>query len=260
MKLKLLLCAYLCFHIIIGYSQSITLTSVDPNCFNNNTMTSTTSNGGTPNRRIYTGLAAGGQATTVRWATNRWEVQVDLGSIFVVYINSSTSAPNAPSTGWLDAMNTACGNLTSSVVLRVELTQFDAQNTEGGKTNLTWATASETNNKGFDIERSRDGETFQTIGNVKGIGKAANYNFVDANPFGGINYYRLKQVDFDGTETLSKVVTTSTTPKGNSKIKIFPTNTEGSLFIESGQLTIDNVQVFNSVGQLVLSRDRKSVV
>ena len=105
----------------------------------------------------------------------------------------------------------------------------------------------------FVIERSRDGTNFSTIGTVKAQGKAGTYTFVDAQPFNGINYYRLKQVDFDGTETLSKVVTTSTTAKGNSKIKIFPSHTEGSLSIESGALAIDNIQVFNNVGQLVLS-------
>ena len=140
----------------------------------------------------------------------------------------------------------------SLIVVPIELISFTAT-TEGSKTNLTWATASEINNKGYDIERSRDGQDFQSIGTVKGIGKAANYNFVDANPYNGINYYRLKQVDFDGKETLSKVVSVTTTGKGTSKIKIFPTNTEGSVSIESGQLTVDNVQVFNNVGQLVLS-------
>ena len=139
-------------------------------------------------------------------------------------------------------------------VLPVELLTFEGKNTEGGN-RLTWQTASEVNNKGFDIERSRDGQDFQSIGTVKGIGKAANYNFVDANPYNGINYYRLKQMDFDGKETLSKVVTTSTTAKGTSKIKIFPTNTEGSISIDNGGLTIDNIAVYNHVGQLVLTNN-----
>ena len=98
--------------------------------------------------------------------------------------------------------------------LPVEMTTFTAKTVE--KTNvLNWATASETNNKGYDIERSRDGNTFQSIGNVKGIGKAANYNFVDVNPYNGVNYYRLKQMDFDDKETLSKVI--SIQIKGNDR-------------------------------------------
>ena len=180
--------------------------------------------------------------------------------VVMTYTGTKTGAftnSNFPIAGGKYANITVSGGnvtlgITNAMVLPVELVNF-AANTEGSKTNLTWATASETNNKGFDIERSYDGTNFSTIGTVKAQGKAGTYTFVDAQPFNGINYYRLKQVDFDGTETLSKVVSVTTTGKGTSKIKIFPTNTEGSIFIESGQLTIDNVQVFNNVGQLVLS-------
>ena len=141
---------------------------------------------------------------------------------------------------------------SNAPIVPVELLDFAAIPSLKGNL-LTWQTASEINNKGYDIERSYDGTTFTTIGNVKGIGKAANYNFVDANPYNGINYYRLKQMDFDGKETLSKVVSVTTTGKGTSKIKIFPTHTEGSISIDNGGLTIDNIAVFNHVGQLVLT-------
>ena len=147
----------------------------------------------------------------------------------------------------------------SAIVLPIELTSFTA-NTEGSKTNLTWATASEINNQGFDIERSYDGVNFTAIGNVKGIGKAANYNFVDANPYDGINYYRLKQMDFDGKETRSKVISVQSKGNGTSKIKIFPSHTEGVVLITNYELGIRNdasdmnmVSVYNHVGQLVLT-------
>ncbi len=144
-------------------------------------------------------------------------------------------------------------NFTGSV-LPVELTSFIAT-TEGPKNNLIWATASETNNKGFDIERSYDGTNFSTIGTVKAQGKAGTYTFIDAQPFNGINYYRLKQMDFDGKETLSKVVSVTTKGKGTSKIKIFPTNTEGVVLITNYELGITTVAVFNQLGQLVLTNN-----
>ena len=221
----------------------------------------------------------GGPATsppgTVVVNTNSYAVNIETGSKYrgstvcsgtakacndMINTASSwgTAATTTPSTTALTGLTTpaafyaATPNTFGGSVLPVELVHF-AANTEGSKTNLTWATASETNNKGFDIERSYDGTNFSTIGTVKAQGKAGTYTFVDAQPFNGINYYRLKQVDFDGTETLSKVVTTSTTAKGNSKIKIFPSHTEGSLSIESGALAIEHIQVFNNVGQLVLT-------
>ena len=132
--------------------------------------------------------------------------------------------------------------------LPVEMTTFTAKTVE--KTNvLNWATASETNNKGYDIERSRDGNTFQSIGNVKGIGKAANYNFVDVNPYNGVNYYRLKQMDFDDKETLSKVI--SIQIKGNDrKLKAYPNPVSNVLAIET-EATGD-YQIINILGQIIL--------
>lgn len=73
---------------------------------------------------------------------------------------------------------------------------------------LAWATASEKNNSHFDILRSGDGKTFIKIGEVKGAGTtdaAHNYAFTDKNALPGVSYYQLKQVDFNGNSTLSKI-------------------------------------------------------
>ncbi len=90
----------------------------------------------------------------------------------------------------------------------VELTHFTAKPV-GQTVQLDWSTASELNNKGFEIEHSSDGRTFKQIGWVKGNGNTAatsTYEFVDNQPNRGINYYRLKQLDFDDVSEYSKVV------------------------------------------------------
>jgi hypothetical protein len=77
---------------------------------------------------------------------------------------------------------------------------------------LTWSTSSETNNSGFEIERSLDGSSFETIGFVKGAGnsnKTISYLFTDANLAHPIAYYRLKQTDFDGKFDYSETITVS---------------------------------------------------
>jgi hypothetical protein len=81
------------------------------------------------------------------------------------------------------------------------------------KTNLlNWSTASETNNRGFELQRSANGNDFTSITfvNSKAIGGNSsaqlNYSFSDITPLGGTNYYRLKQVDKDGRFAMSKVV------------------------------------------------------
>lgn len=84
--------------------------------------------------------------------------------------------------------------------LPVELLTFTAQSWNDF-VSLMWATATETNNDFFTIQRSHDGLTFHDIGRVKGRGfssRIARYTFEDVAPVSGISYYRLKQTDYDG--------------------------------------------------------------
>ncbi len=90
----------------------------------------------------------------------------------------------------------------------VEMTTFTAKFINKGVT-LTWSTATETNNKGFEIERKSENTEWTKIGFVNGFGtttEAREYTFTDKNLAVGKYSYRLKQVDFDGTFDYSKVV------------------------------------------------------
>jgi hypothetical protein len=106
--------------------------------------------------------------------------------------------------------------------LPVEMATFTAS-ASGETVTLDWATASETNNAGFDIERSTDGATFEKIGFRAGAGttaEAQSYRFVDRDmPFVGELFYRLRQVDVDGTETLSDAVSVRLTP---TRLELLP--------------------------------------
>jgi hypothetical protein len=134
------------------------------------------------------------------------------------------------------------------VVLGIELLSFDV-NTEGGKNNLAWTTASEVNNSHYDIERSTDGNTFHSIGQVKGNNKPSSYQFVDNQPF-ATSYYRLRQIDFDGTETVSKVVSVEQKGKGKG-LKAYPNPVSNTLTIESTEGGY--FQILNLLGQQVLT-------
>jgi hypothetical protein len=73
---------------------------------------------------------------------------------------------------------------------------------------LSWQTATEKNNAGFDIERSTDSTAFSKIGRVKGNGtttQSHSYTFTDKTASGTV-YYRLKQTDYDGSATYSSTV------------------------------------------------------
>jgi hypothetical protein len=92
-------------------------------------------------------------------------------------------------------------------VVPVELTSF-AANAAGRNVDLSWTTATETNNQGFHIERSNGGE-FEAVGFVAGHGtttETRTYVYTDKNIPAGSYSYRLKQVDYDGTFEYSDVV------------------------------------------------------
>lgn len=93
--------------------------------------------------------------------------------------------------------------------LPVELLNFQAKRQDAATVNLNWATATETNNQGFYIERMLELEqVFEPIAFVDGQGTTVNtthYHHKDENAYTGVTYYRLKQVDFDGTVTYSDI-------------------------------------------------------
>ena len=118
----------------------------------------------------------------------------------VVAANETPGAPN-------NAANTAF-IATFACPLPIELFHFGATALDD-RVRVEWSTASERNNDLFIVERSADGERFLAIGTVPGAGNSAmmrNYIFDDATPLQGTSYYRLRQVDFDGTGSLSNMV------------------------------------------------------
>jgi hypothetical protein len=89
---------------------------------------------------------------------------------------------------------------TTPTALPVSLIYFKAV-PAGGTVNLTWATATEINNDHFEVERSKDGKTFEKIGVVNGAGNSKvrkEYSYTDRDMQKGVVYYRLRQVDMNG--------------------------------------------------------------
>ncbi|WP_160328144.1 GEVED domain-containing protein [Solirubrum puertoriconensis] len=119
--------------------------------------------------------------------------------------------------------------------LPVELIAFDARSQAGGVVRTEWRTASEKQNNRFEVERALDGRTFERIGTVAGRGTTSgptNYGFTDANaaqlprPL----YYRLRQVDDDGTSSLSQVRVVA--GPSSLAVGLFPTFTQGSVTLD----------------------------
>ena len=134
--------------------------------------------------------------------------------------------------------------------LPVELTRFDAT-AKGQGVSVEWATASEKNNDHFDIQRSATGEGFATIGTVKGQGNSSSaheYAFTDGHPQAGQTYYRLRQVDADGSTSYSPIVAV----KRTTDAAAYPNPTAGSITLPASSDPV-RYRVLNSVGQTLLS-------
>lgn len=129
--------------------------------------------------------------------------------------------------------------------LPVELMFFNA-NMSTSNVQLHWATASETENSHFVIERASSDLVFSEIGRRTGAGESnviVNYRFSDNSPLNGTSYYRIVQVDYDGTETTSRALAihSSFTSAG---INVFPNpSNTGTISLEYYHPEVDKLKV-----------------
>ena len=142
--------------------------------------------------------------------------------------------------------------------LPVELTSFEAVLVNTNKVILRWTTASEENNKHFIVERSIDGKDFEPIGVVTGNGTTSlvnSYMLEDADPFYGHNYYRLKQVDFDGQYEFSHVETVIISGDELPELVLYPNpvQTRTTLRVVTPFENDTTIEIVNTSGNVVKS-------
>ncbi len=132
---------------------------------------------------------------------------------------------------------------------------------------LDWQTATEINNSHFDVEWSTDGLEFQKIGEVQGNGTTTDvhfYDFLHENPCRDVfikrHYYRLRQVDLDGTYEYTNTIQVTFEQSNSSTIKIFPNPAAHYLNIESEDLIGETMQFFSINGQLIKEFQHQSLI
>ena len=116
---------------------------------------------------------------------------------------------------------------------------------------LTWRTETETNNAGFEIQKSTDGIQWQRIGWQAGQGSTSTphtYMYADENPFSNTSYYRLKQVDFDGKFTYSNIASLEYI---RPQVNVYPNPATDKLYINTDNQTIDHVLIFDTMGKQI---------
>ena len=134
--------------------------------------------------------------------------------------------------------------------MEVSLIHFNAKNV-GAAVKLDWATATETDNDYFEVERSTDVRKWKVIGRIKGAGTVSivqNYGLTDSNPLEGVSYYRLKIVDFNGKADYSIVKPINIQP--GPALNIYPNPAISSVTI-SGKAR-GYFKIFNSCGRQVM--------
>ncbi|XZF16086.1 GEVED domain-containing protein [Chitinophagaceae bacterium MMS25-I14] len=143
--------------------------------------------------------------------------------------------------------------------LSVELISFDAE-PQNNTSVLNWTTAAEKNSDHFEIEYSTNGKTFTQVGSVKSQGTTeltSTYQFVHTKPQSGLNYYRLRMVDLDGTAQYTEVRTVRIGNLNSGHIIIQPNPTSGNtqLVLPAALSEKGGVVVYNSVGTVVYKAD-----
>jgi len=147
------------------------------------------------------------------------------------------------------------GNLCTLIPLPIELISFSAEN-KNNINHLTWTTTSETDNDYFEVERSADGINFETIGKVNGAGSTVqvkHYSFDDKKNIYGVIYYRLKQVDFNGNNKYSNIISIE-----NKRQDIFcsvnPTDVNGIFILHCSELNSASIKLLDTEGKEIAEK------
>jgi hypothetical protein len=143
--------------------------------------------------------------------------------------------------------------------LPVEMTSLMAFNDEE-TVQVVWETAMETGSDRFEIERSHDGSTFFSIGRVAAAGNSAtttSYSFTDRSPINGPAFYRLRQVDLDGSFTHTQVVQVNAHTAPLELAKLYPNPVSDRLNVEvfSRDSQQSSLSVYDLMGNEVLRQD-----
>jgi hypothetical protein len=181
-------------------------------------------------------------------------INVLAGQVWLLFVDDHHITGGSYTVSW-NTVPTVPGNqVMGCVLLPIELVQLEAK-PRITTVDLLWTTSSEQNSSHFLVERSADGRDFEVIGSVDAMGDRSiptDYQFTDENPIRGMNYYRLRMVDLDGTSGYSNVVTALFEPD-EVRIMVVPNPTRDRADIVMSSIYEDNliVRITDGSGRLI---------
>jgi hypothetical protein len=135
--------------------------------------------------------------------------------------------------------------ILAEATLPVELTNFEGKAIDEGKVLLFWETATELDNRGFEIQKMEDNGNWKVLSFVEGQGTsflANQYSFIDEHPSSGFNYYRLRQIDLDGTDWISPIVSVKV-DEGVKAFSLYPNPNNGIFQLRTNKEILGEAQI-----------------
>jgi hypothetical protein len=133
--------------------------------------------------------------------------------------------------------------------LPVQLLNFTASANPDQAVDVRWSTGSEQNSSHFVLERSASLESFAEIARLDAAGQASSvrqYSFTDRNPLRGINYYRLRQIDTDGSQQLYRPVAVEI---GGDVLRVFPNpSSTGEFVLQGPDSQMASIELLSAIG------------
>ncbi len=171
---------------------------------------------------------------------------------------NGSSKPTAKRTGVTGFSNFGFGGGITNL-LPVELVSFTATN-QNNNSLLNWITSSEVNNDYFEVEHSLDAISFEKVGDEDGNGTTSEtrlYEHIHYSPPAGVNYYRLKQVDFDGRFEYSNILSVLIKNEDNNTMQVVNTIPKNELVLQfqSTSAKKGNLVIYASNGQIIDSQE-----
>jgi large repetitive protein len=266
-----------------GTATSSTFTVLTPSIVIQESLTTFTTNAGTPSESqnyIVSGYNLGGGLTitapqnfevSMNGAAGTWgksifyplgtDGSIEQQPVYVRYVPTITGTNSGNIVHSSDGVvKTLTVNGEALAPLPVELISFKAQK-QADAVLLTWATASEKDNSHFEVEMTADAKgDFKAVGKVNSKATNSsvktNYQFNHNGSFTGTRYYRLKQVDLDGTTSYSNVIAVEMTAMLQETVKVAPNpiSSESKLLFPAAEAGKLNITVVNMSGSKVAAK------